>query len=178
MSANQPVVYKVVVLTPYHSIDGELRLLGVRFSDYLNDRRESVIVLRNAEIARLYEPDRVIERNTLAAIPKEWVVVAFEPHHEAVPLAKRLFAYIKKQMHEVFLAMDGMEVRGTLHTVADLDIRKFLAGPPDPFIPITRPVITLYANERIVIKPDAILVNAHRIRYLAKIEAKPAPPTP
>lgn len=166
-------ISRVVVLTPYHSIDGELRFTEKRLSDHLNARQATVIDLRNAAIARLKEPNKVLQRHAQAVIPKDWIVIAFEPQQEPVHGAARLYAFVKKVPIEIFVALDAMEVRGTYHSSAGVDLHRLLADPPDPFFPVTRPSITLYENERMVLKPEAILMSVRHIRYFAKIDVKP-----
>ncbi len=166
--ADEPVTYHVVLLTTRHSISGELLFRDQRLSDFLNDRRETIISLRDATVARLDEPTKTLQKNLAAVVPKVSVVVAFEPPQTAIPPAKRFYGYVKKEAHEVFLVMDGMEVRGTLHTTGDLDLRRVLTATTDSFLPITRAIVTLEANARFVIEQDAIMVNANRIRYIGK----------
>lgn len=176
----EPVSYSVVILTARHSISGELLFRGQRLSDFLNDRRETVISMRNVQVARLNEPGKILQQHPAAVVPKAWVVVIFEPPQKEIPPAKRLYGYVQKQMHDVFLVMEGMEVRGTLHTTTDLDLRRILTGSTgDSFLPLTKAVVTLDANERFIIEQEAIMVNANLIRYIAKIETRNTPlPTP
>lgn len=173
------VVYSVVVLTTRHSITGELLFRDQRLSDFLNDRRETVISLRNVQVARLTEPGKVLQQHPAAVVPKAWVVVIFEPPQTAIPPAKRFYGYVKKQAHEVFLVMEGMEVRGTLHTTVDLDLRRILTSSGESFLPLTKATVTLDANDRYIIEQEAIMVNANLIRYIAKYEVRNTPlPTP
>jgi hypothetical protein len=175
----ESVAYSVVVLTARHSITGELLFRDQRLSDFLNDRRETVVSLRKVQVARLREPGKILQEHPAAVVPKAWAVVVFEPPQKAIPPAKRFYGYVRKQMHEVFLVMEGMEVRGTLHTTGDLDLRRILTATGESFLPLTRAVVTLDANERYVIEQEAIMVNANLIRYIAKVEVPHTPaPTP
>jgi hypothetical protein len=164
--------YNVVLLTAHHSISGELLLQEQRLSDFLNDRRDSGITLLNTQVARLSEPSKTIERRAESVVPKIWVTVAFVPPQKDNPASKRLFGFVQKKRHEVFLIMDGMEVRGTLHTPGELELRRLLATTSDSFIPITQAVVTLDQNDRYVIEQDAIMVNAHLIRYIGTTQPK------
>ena len=171
---DESIPYSVVVLTARHSITGELLFRDQRLSDFLNDRRETVISLRNVQLARLSEPGKILQQHPAAVVPKTWVGVVFEPPQKGIPPTKRFYGYVKKQMHDVFLILDGMEVRGTLHTMSDLDLRRILtSGSGDTFLAVTKASVTLYAAERYIIEQDAIMVNANLIRYIAKVEAKP-----
>jgi len=171
MSTVEPAItYRVVILTSHHYVSGDLLYKNQRLSDYLNDRRESVISLRNAEVARLSDPGKILQRHPAAVVPKNLAQIAFEPPQKAIPLAHRFYGYAKKQEHPVFLLMNEMEVRGILHTPADLDLRRIFVDVAGSFLPITKAVVSLFANEKYVIQQDAVMVNAGLVRYLAKIE--------
>ncbi len=164
-------VYLVVVLTARHSISGEITLHDQRLSDFLNDRRETMMRLVNTQVARLADPGKVIQRGAEAVIPKALISVAFEPPQKAIPPSRRLFGYVRKQQYEVFLLLEGLEIHGTLHTTGELDLYRYLANTTDSFLPITRATVYLEASERYVIEQEAILVNARGIRYIAPKES-------
>ena len=166
--AEERIRYTIVLLTVGHSISGELLFRGQRLSDFLNDRRETAVSLLDACVARLDEPGKVLQKHPAAVVPKSWVVLAFEPPQTAIPPANRFYGYVKKDAHEVFLVMEGMEVRGTLHTPGDLDLRRVLVLPEHSFLPITKAVVTLESNHKYVIEQDAIMVNSARIKYIGK----------
>lgn len=158
--------YSVVFLTARHSISGDLVLQDQRLSDFLNDRRDTALTLSNTRIARLSEPSRILEQHAESVVPKTWIVVAFEPPQKEIPQSKRLFGYVQKQRYQVFLSLEGMEVRGTLHTPGGLDLRRLLATTSDSFLPITQAVVNLYDNDKYIIEQDAIMVNTRLLRYL------------
>ncbi len=170
--------YQVVVFTHRHSITGELVLKDKRLSDHINERVDTMLNLRNVTVARLEDPAHILHRMTTAVIPKAGIVIIFEPPQEAVPPSNRFFGYIKKDKHEVFLVLDGMEVHGVMHTQNNPDFRRVLANSPEAFIPITQATVRLDANPSLVIRQEAILVNITRLRFVGKIDAKPqAEPT-
>ncbi|HEX7588084.1 MAG TPA: hypothetical protein VF478_07205 [Anaerolineae bacterium] len=170
------ISYTIVALTSRHSITGELLYREQRLSDFLNDRRDTVISLRNVQVARLNEPGKILQQHPAAVVPKAWVLAIFEPPQKEIPQTKRFYGYVRKVTHEVFLVMEGMEIRGTLHTTADLDLRRILTSSGESFLPLTKAVVTLDANERYIIEQDAIMVNTSLIRYIAKVKVEQTPP--
>ena len=158
----------VVILTPRHSISGQMTL-DQRLSDFLNDRRDTAISIRNTKVARLNDPSRILQQHNESVIPKSWAVVIFEPPQKETMAMQRLFGYVPKVRHEVFLVLEGMEVRGMLHTPGELDLRRMLATNSDSFVPITQAVVTLYENDRYVIEQDTIMVNIRLLRYIGTI---------
>ena len=174
--SEEPISYSIVALTSRHSITGELLYREQRLSDFLNDRRDTVISLRNVQVARLNEPGKILQLHPAAVVPKAWVLAIFEPPQKGIPPTKRFYGYVRKVTHEVFLLMEGMEIRGTLHTTADLDLRRILTASSESFLPLTKAVVTLDANERYIIEQDAIMVNTSLIRYIAKVQTEHTPP--
>lgn len=168
----EPIAYQVVILTPFHSISGALLFRDQRLSDFLNDRRDTVISLRDVTVSRLDEPGKVLQKHPAAVVPKSHAVIAFEPPQTAIPPAKRFYGYVKKEAHDVFIIAEEMEVRGTLHTVGSLDLRRALVMPDQMFLPITKAVVSLLSNTKYVIEQDAIMVNATRIQYIGKVMSK------
>ncbi len=172
--------YQIVIFTYRHCITGELVLRDKRLSDHINERVDTMLNLRNVSIARLENPARILHKMTTAVVPKSGIVLIFEPAQKAIPPSNRFFGYIKKEKHEVFLIMDGMEVRGVLHTQINPDFRAVLVNSPDAFLPITQATIHLEAKLEMAIHQDAILINTQRVRFLGKLEIKsptiPLPP--
>ncbi len=169
-------IYQVVILTARHSISGEITLQDQRLSDFLNDRRETTMRLTNTQVARLSDPSKIIQRNPEAVIPKALISVAFEPPQKAIPPSRRLFGYVRKQQHEVFLMLEGLEIHGILHTTGELDLRRCLATVIDSFMPITRATVYLDVSDRYVIEQEAILVNTRWVRYIAPKESSSVAP--
>lgn len=170
MSTVEPITFNVVILTARHFISGEMLFRDKRLSDALNDRLESVVSLRKVQVARLSEPGKILEIHSAAIVQKAWVIIAFEPPQKAIPATKRFYGYVKKQQHDVFMVLEGMEVRGTLHTQGDLDLRRLITSSGDIFLPLTNAMVSLYGNERFVVEQEVIMVNGHLIRYFAKVE--------
>jgi hypothetical protein len=155
----------IVILTVHHSISGQV-VLDQRLSDFMNDRQFLTMTLLKTQIARLNDPSKVLEQHDESVIPKNWAVVIFEPPQKETAAANRIYSYVPKRRQKVFLVMEGMEVRGMLHTAGELDLRRLLATTSDSFIPITDAVVTLYDNDRFLIEQNAIMVNARLIRYI------------
>ncbi len=170
--------YDIVILTSNHSFSGKVSLRDQRLSDFLNNRHDAFFALTKVSVARLNDPGNVLEQDAQAVITKNDVLIAFEPPQKAIPAANRFFGYVRKERTDVFIAVEGMEIRGILHTNGPLELERFLALSSDLFVPVTNARVTLQANTRYVIEQAAIMVNVRQIRYLAKVEvaatSKPA----
>lgn len=173
------VSYQIVIFTYRHSLTGELTLKDKRLSDYINERVDTMLIMRNVSVARLEDPANILYTTPSAVIPKAGIVLVFEPPQKAIPPSKRFFGYVKKEKYEVFLILDGMEVRGALHTTGSLDFRHILINAPDAFLPITEATVMMEANRKLVVRQDAILVNSQRIRFFGSLQPlSPTQPRP
>jgi hypothetical protein len=165
------VPYQIVIFTHQHSINGGIFLHEQRFSDFLNDRRDTNVVLRNATVARLQNPAKVLEKTNFSVIPKEAIVLAFEPP-QPTPQARRNYIKYPKEKYAVYLILDGMEVRGDLHVQGSLDLLHVLTDASHFFLPITNATVTIEANPNFLLKREAILVRSHNIRFIGELKPK------
>ena len=166
--------YQIVLLTQDYSISGGLFLHEQRLSDFLNDRRDSTILLRNVDIARLEDPARIIEKTPFSVIPKAGIVLAFEPPQKTLSQTRQ-FIKFPKQKYGVFLAVDSMEIHGKLNVQGPLNLRQAITNMAESFIPITEATVTLKGNPRLILKQEAVLVNVQRIRLLGELAPQATP---
>jgi len=158
-----------------HSISGGVFLRDQRLSDHLNDRREKNIMLRNASVARLEDPAKIIEKTLFAAVPKAGIVLAFEPPQKVFSSQRRFIKY-PKERYGVFLIMDGMELHGEVHVQGALDLLNLLADVGESFLPLTQATVTIEANPNFLLKREAVVVNTQRIRFIGEVQ-QPITPT-
>jgi hypothetical protein len=168
--AGTTIPYEIVIFTHQIFISGTIFLRDQRLSDFLNDRNEKKVVLRDASVARLENPGKVLEKTLVAILPKSGIVLAFElPQKVAVP--PRFIKYPKEKF-EVFLILDGMEVRGEVHMVGSLDLLQVMVDSGDSFLPITKATVAIEANPNFLLRHDAVVVNTKRILFIGEVEPK------
>jgi len=165
---------QIVLLTQDYSIAGGLFLHEQRLSDFLNDKRDSTILLRNASVARLEDPSKILEKTPFSIIPKSGIVMAFEPPQKT-NLKGRHYIKYPKQKYDVVVAMDHMAAHGKLNVQGPLDLRQAITNLAESFIPITEATVTLNANPRLIIKLEAVMLNVQRIRFIGQA-TPPIPP--
>ncbi len=175
---NQAIDYDVVILTADHSFSGRLSLHDQRLSDFLNNRHNTIIILHQVSVSRLSDPSKVLEQDSHAIIAKDAVLIAFEPPQKTIQPGHRLFAHVAKEKTDVFIALEGMEVRGVLHSNGPLELDRIIATPSEHFIPLTNAIVTLQANTRFMIQQDAVMINVHEIRYIGKVGSMVLPKNP
>ena len=172
------VPYQIVIFTQQHSITGGIFLHDQRLSDFLNDRREKNVMLRHASVARLDNPARILEKTLLSIVPKAGVVLAFEPPQKGLQPQRRFIKY-PKEKHDVYVILDGMEVRGELHIQGTMDFIRILTDAGDSFLPLTQATVTIGANPNFLLRREAVLVNTQRVRFIGEVEMRsPTEPRP
>ncbi len=168
---------EVVVLTSQHAFSGRLDLGEMRLSEFMNDRRETVMRLRETAVSLLDKPSQVIAHHTEAVVLKQVATIVFERQPQVIRPDKRLYSYVKKKEHRVHIVAATIEVEGYLHTVGNLDLKRIVSMPDQQFIPITQPVLSLLSSTRYVLKPNTVIVNTAHIQYIAQLPEKPSEST-
>lgn len=163
--------FEVVAFTRNHVITGYLSLHDQRLSDYLNDRRTTLLQLRNTTVSRLCDPENIIAKINSSILPKKGISLIFVPPQPDSPLPRRFIGYTKER-HEVLVALEGADVRGIVHTTGPLDAQQILTSLSESFLPITQATVTLGADPKCTTKQDTVLVNVPEIRFIGEI-----PPT-
>ncbi len=171
------VSYEVVIFTHQHTISGGVFLHDQRLSDFLNDRREKNVLVRNASVTRLENPAVVVEKTLFSVVPKSGIVLAFEPPRKVFTTQRRFIKY-PKEKYEVFLIMDGMEVRGEVHVQGSLDLLHLFANAGESFLPLTQATVFIEANPQFVLRREAVVVNTQRIIFMGEIPPKNPPQSP
>jgi hypothetical protein len=133
-------------------------------------------LLRNASVARLENPGKVLEKTIEAILPKSGIVLSFEPPQKNLQHTQRFIKY-PKDRHEVYLILDGMEVHGELHVQGPLDLLHVLTDTGDSFLPLTRATVSIEANPTFLLRQEAVMVNPRHIRFIGETAPK-NPPEP
>ena len=97
------VPYQIVIFTQDHSISGGVFLHNQRLSDLLNDTRDSNMMLRNASVARLDNPAKVLEKTQVTFIPKSGIVLAFEPPQPVPQPSSPRYIKYPKERYDIFM---------------------------------------------------------------------------
>ncbi len=164
---------QVVLMTPQRALSGMLDIGDVRLSEFLNDRRQTVLTLLDITVSLTEKPSQVVARYSEAAIPKQVPALVFEQQAMAARSQRRFYSYVQKQEHPAFILVDGIEIEGHVHTVGRLDLQRMVSVPDQLFLPVTQPIISFRFDGHYVLKPNAVMVNTAHIQYIA-LQAKSA----
>jgi hypothetical protein len=160
--------FKIVALTRTHVITGYMSLHDQRLSDYLNDRRTNLLQLHDATLARLNDPGHPLVSVETSILPKKMISLVFVPPQKDAPPPRRFIGYTKEK-HMVVVALEGVEVRGYLHTTGPLDAQQLITSLAESFLPITEATVDIAANPEYIIHQDTILAYVPEIRFVAEI---------
>lgn len=135
----------VVMLVGDHWVSGLVVADGRRFQDILNDRTSDYLGLSDARIylaADMADPAAVLSK---AQVTKANIVLAMlhDDNHEAP--RKRATSFIRKDRHEAYLTVPGLEVKGYMHLLQRTDPNTFLARlakDGHSFFPVTQSTVS------------------------------------
>lgn len=167
--ADTTIPFQIVIFTREYSITGGVFLREQRLSDFLNDSRNTAVMLRNSTVAKIDSPGKIIEKTLVSFVPKTTVVLAFEPPQKGPPVPQRFIKY-PKQKYDVFIIMDGMEIRGTIHMHGALDLVHVLTNTPQPFVPITNASVTIKSKPDYQMSDVTVLINILQIRFIGEVQ--------
>ncbi len=157
----------IVLMTPQCAFSGKLDIGDVRLSEFLNDHRQTVILLQDVAVSLMEKPSQVIARHSESAIPKSLASLLFEQQAKTLRPDRRFYSYVQKQEHPVYIVVDGIEIQGHVHTVAKLDLKRLLSVPEQQFLPVTETILSFRFAAHYVLKPNAVMVNVGHIQYVA-----------
>jgi hypothetical protein len=167
---------EIVIVIACHFIRGQVQLRDRRLSDILNDRQESSIYLSKTMLERIGQAKQQVASHQVAIVPKDRIVVAYEPAGKSTLNPHRLYARVKKQAQGVLVLANGLEIRGKLHSTERLDhvrLRELVATANGKFLPVTEATVNLCDADSEIIRQESILVNARYIDYIAPDDTVP-----
>jgi hypothetical protein len=154
-------------ITTTHRISGGVQVGPKPFSDVLNDRSQSYILLSNVYVSRLDKPGEIGAHAPVAYLAKENLVFVIVLSREARPAESGRFG---AQEYEALITLPGFEVRGKFMGPRRLDLRSFSPATLDSFVVLTEASAQSLALPDIVFSGEAILVNRLRLESLCLTE--------
>ena len=164
---------RITVVTPLHFITGEAQAGEQRLSDFLGNLLLSTLKLTDVTVARLSEPKETIASHHEAMILGRDIICGFEL--EPRPSRAGGGSFVQKHAHSLFLASFPVEIEGRVHALSatDLDMKSMLTTLADRFLPVTDATVTICTASRYSLRLPAVMVNARRLSYMARIAPAP-----
>lgn len=157
----------VDIITATHRICGGVQPGAKPFSDILNDRSQSFVLLSNVYVSRLDNPGEIGAHAPFAYVSKDNMIFAILSSREARPPEQGRYGV---QGYEAMATMAGFEVRGRFVGPRRLDLRSFSPAALDPFIVLAEATARYVHVPDVEFSGEAILLNRGRLESLCLVE--------
>jgi hypothetical protein len=172
MSSRQsPGTTYVDFITTTHRISGAVPSGPKPFSDVLNDRSQSYLLLANVYVSRLDKPGEIGAHAPAAYLAKDNLIFVIVPSREArLPEAGRFGA----QEYDALATLPGFEVRGKFVGPRRIDLRSFSPAALEAFVVLTGASAHSVGVPDVLFSGEAMLVNRERLESLCLMESAQA----
>jgi len=127
--------------------------------DLLNDRTTEYLHIHDVQVFRSSAPEARIASFPDAVVRKEdlSLVLIIGERHEAPE--KRLYAFVPKRPHHVFITVPGYEIRGNMFLTGAAEPVSILARETGQFFPVTQATVSGIGAVGEPIEAPVILIN-------------------
>lgn len=152
----------VMLMTDNHRILARINTKGERLQDTLNNKLNTCIQIHDAQVFRHSEsagphthfPEMIVSKLLLD------LILLQEDEHEAP--TKRLYGFVSKNSYNTFLAVNGYEVQGHIHSTSPPK-SEFLTDTLTSFVPITQATVTYTQEATHSWSTSVVFVRRHAI---------------
>ena len=142
-----------------------IRLRQRRLSDYLNSLDERFIMVDDAKIVPLANPQAPPRETPFVQLNREAIVFAIPHSGEVLDDQQRQLMVVHKQPHRVTLSAPPFLFHGTLHLIKEAALRDALLSVRTPFLPLTSAEVISEADGK-RFSTDILIVQRARIETL------------
>lgn len=149
----------VVLLTYEHRFTATVTTGGRRVLDILNDRTTDYLHIHDVQVFRSFAPETRVASFPDAVVRKEdlSLVLITGERHEAPE--KRLYAFVPKKPHHVFITVPGYEVQGRMLLTGAAEPVSILARETGEFFPVTQATVSDVGAAGAPIEAPVVLIN-------------------
>jgi len=155
-----------------YRISGEVNVRSRPLADSLSDPTSDYIDVDNIYVSPIHDPADIkasYPHGSLLKTNVSMVVVARE--EDGLSKATTYGDYLGRYtLRPVFLTMPGFEVRGFLEMAAKGDIRTYMVGHAERFIPLVEAKATVTRNPAIRFEGGMILANRQGVGIICMAE--------
>jgi hypothetical protein len=152
----------VELFTADHIIRGSLESSGERMSDLLNEKNEISLILKDVQIMRLLgigkTPPILLPR---ARIEKSSILFAWPAEQDLTH--KSIYRRASRQEFDIVILLHGFELKGVIHLIERIDMRRGLSSRVDNFIALTDASATYLLFPQIAIQSSTIVFNKNQV---------------
>lgn len=167
-------------LTTEYRVIGKVMVSHTGLYGLLADPTKSFVEVRQAQVAYLRSPARVVRAFKTASITKERIYVAcLEKRETPVPQPTAFHGYASYQSYPIHLAFAGFELECKIEWTGRFEVGALLVANFGKFINVYDAVLTASAVRGFELRTPAAFVNVSRLDLAAlitegeKLEAEP-----
>lgn len=157
-----------------HVIRGWVDTTQERLSDFLNLKTETTIIVKNAQINRLFAPEGSAPIH-LTEMRMEKHSILFAYPGEADMTAKSLYRRARRQVFQIVVILPGFELLGKIYLTEPLEIRRLLLSRPEAFIPLTEATASYTLSPAMAIWKSTIIFNKNHLVLIGEPQPLEAP---
>jgi hypothetical protein len=158
-----------MILAGDHVYVGDVQSEGMRMADVMGDCKSDYLVVHDADIFRVNRHDCCVRDMAQTVLPKRVVsVVVLSDQHEAP--RRRMDYFCEKEEREVFVAVDGYDIKGKFQMHHDYDSTMVMLMNLTSVVALTEAQITSQSGESM----DAPVALINRAAILSLSLQQPA----
>ncbi len=151
---------KAEFFTTTHRLTGEVQTGVNMFSDMLNDKSQSYLMVFNVYLSHLHRAGEIGAYAPVAYLTKKNIGFVIVPRSEV--RSPELHRYTVQQ-YNALITLPGFEIRGRFAGPPRFDLRTFSPATLDTFVMIGEAEARIVSSPEIVFRGEVILVNRARI---------------
>lgn len=153
---------EVELFTTDHVIRGSLESTGERMSDLLNEKNEVALIMKEVQIVRLLG----IGKTPPILLPRvriEKSSILFARPAEKDLTQKSIYRRASRQEFDIVILLQSFELKGTIHLIERIDMRRGMAARVDEFIALTDASATYMLFPQIAVHSSILVFNKTRV---------------
>jgi hypothetical protein len=142
--------------TSTHRISGQVETGSTLFSDVLNDRTQSYLLVFNVYVSRLDDPGEIGAYASVAYLAKDNVSFVIVPSRVVRSSDHGRYTM---QEYGALVTLPGFEIRGNFAGPPRFDLRTFSPATLDPFVALKEASAQIVSLPEVTFSGEVLLVN-------------------
>jgi hypothetical protein len=171
-----PEVITADFFTNQHRVTGQIFTGDRRLTDVLNDELYSYVELRQAEVARVIEPEKVVYSYPSVILMKEAIVFALLTGARSNGTESRISKYVEKKPYDVLFTIPPYEISGRLYLRGTGDPRTLMIREAGHFVPLTQAQVVFTLYPKVKFSGEVAIVNKALLEVVGALESPDTTP--
>lgn len=159
------------VLTPSYRIVGKIQVSHTGLIGLLNDATSSVMSVREAGMARLNSPTKLVDRFTTVRVVKDRIfAVSLSRRDDVGPMAYARGGYGDQRTYHVRMVTPVFELDGLFEWSGRFDLHAILVDGTRDHLPLFDATLTTVFLPKMRLETPAVLFNRRQVDALALVK--------